>query len=198
MFSIFSLAFALWLLIDPIGNIPYYIALLTGIPRKRQIIIIIRENLIALGVMILFCFIGDMLLDFLHISTVSIQISGGVILFLLAMRMVFSPIKVSSHNPDLIKITEPLVVPLAIPLVAGPAVLSAIMIYTSQESYLTMTGAILLAWFFSALILLGAPKMEKFLGPRGVLACERLMGLVLIFIATQMFLTGIGSFVKTL
>ncbi len=188
--SIFNIAFSLFILMDSLGNIPLFIALLKEIPHKRQRWIIFREMVIALVVIILFNFVGEGLLRFLHITEATVQIAGGLILFIIAIKMIFPPAK--DPNLDLPKDGEPFIVPLAIPLIAGPAVLAAVMIYGHQEASLKdMLLAIGVAWAASLCILLLAPNIRKVLGWRGILACEKLMGLILTLIAVQMFLSGL-------
>lgn len=191
--SMLSIAFSLFLLMDPIGNIPFYISFLKGLDPKRQRVIIIRELVIALFIIILFNFIGDGLMKFLHVQNDTIQIAGGIILFLLCLKMIFPP----PHDPNesLPHDTEPFIVPLAVPLVAGPSVLAAVMIYSKQENNgLMMIGAILIAWVASLIILLASSFLKQILGWRGILALERLMGLILILIAVQMFMSGLSNF----
>jgi multiple antibiotic resistance protein len=192
--SLLSIAFSLFLLMNSIGNVPFYITLLKGVDPRRQRYVITREMLIALFIIILFSFIGNGLMHFLHITHDTIQIAGGVILFLLSLKMVFPP----PHDPRDVAPhdTEPLIVPLAVPLIAGPAVLAAVMIYSQQqENSLVMIGAIFIAWAASLVILLSSSLLKNILGWRGIIAMERLMGLVMILIAVQMFLGGISSFV---
>lgn len=190
-----SIAFSLFLLMDPIGNIPFYISFLKGVDNKRQRYIIFRELIIALFIIFLFAFLGNGLMNFLKVNNDTIQIAGGIVLFLLCLKMIFpearNPNEGMPHDP------EPFIVPLAVPLVAGPAVLAAVIIYAKQaESYLIMMGAILISWFASLLILLSSSYLKKLLGWRGILAMERLMGLILILIAVQMFLGGLGAFIS--
>jgi len=191
--TFFSIAFSLFLLMDSIGNIPLYISFLKKIPEKRQRIIIFREMLIALVVIILFAFLGDGLMNFLNIAQDTIQIAGGIILFVICLKMIFPPNETPTESiPHDI---EPFIVPLAIPFVAGPAVLAAVMIYSRQElSPWETIGAVCIAWVPSLLILLGGSYLQKILGPRVITALERLMGLILILVAVQMFLTGLASF----
>jgi multiple antibiotic resistance protein len=190
--QIFSMAFTLFLLMDPIGNVPLYISFLKGLNPKRQRIVINRELLIALFIIILFDFLGDALMQFLHVEKDTIQIAGGIILFLLCLRMIFPPphdeTEAMRHD------SEPFVVPLAVPLVAGPSVLAAVMIYAKQEGSCIMVASILIAWLASLIILLSSSFLKKVLGWRGIIAMERLMGLVLILIAVQMFLSGVSAF----
>jgi MarC family membrane protein len=194
--QMFSMAFALFLLMDPIGNVPIYVSLLKDIKPRRQITIIMRELLIALAIIILFNFIGDALLNFLNVKMATILISGGIILFLIAIKMIFPTKPDPDGNVRIDK--EPFIVPLAVPLVAGPAVLAAVMLYSGQHKdsgWLTI-GAIAIAWAFSTLILLSSSLWKKLLGMRGLIACERLMGLILTLIAVQMFLEGVDLFLK--
>jgi multiple antibiotic resistance protein len=192
--TLFSIAFSLFLLMDPIGNIPLYLGILKGINPKRQRVIIVRELFIALGIIILFAFLGNGLMDFLKIGCGTIQVAGGIILFLLCLKMIFPPPHdVHEHPPH--ETMEPLIVPLAVPLVAGPGVLASVMIFARQETgSLVMVGAILIAWAASLLILLCSSFLRKILGVKGIIALERLMGLILTLIAVEMFLGGLSTF----
>lgn len=191
-YTLFSLTFSLFLLMDPLGNIPIYVSLLKDLPPKRQRIVIFRELLIALAVIILFTFLGEHLLNLLHVGEETILIAGGLILFMIALRMIFPKSKDAySDSPEQ---GEPFIVPLAIPLVAGPSVLAAVMIYSHRESDGVLITAICIAWALSTLILISAPFLKKILGIRGIIACERLMGLLLTLMAVQMFLDGIVPF----
>ncbi len=190
----FSMAFALFLLMDPIGNVPIYVSVLKNINPRRQRVIIFRELIIALIIIILFDFVGDALLGFLHVTMPTILISGGIILFLIALKMIFPCRK--DADVELPQDKEPFIVPLATPLVAGPAVLAAVMLYSGQHKKepLLPLCAIVIAWGFSTLILLSSSLWKKLLGWRGLIACERLMGLILTLIAVQMFLEGTDMF----
>ncbi len=194
MIKLLSVAFSLFLLMDPIGNIPFYISFLKGLDPKRQRYVIFREMIIALFIIVLFNYLGDGLMRFLHVENDTIQIAGGIILFLLCLKMIFPP----PHDPNesLPHEAEPFIVPLAVPLVAGPSVLAAVMIYTKQETNTLMMGAILLAWAASLIILMCSSLLKNILGWRGILALERLMGLILTLIAVQMLLSGISAFVQ--
>jgi multiple antibiotic resistance protein len=193
--SIFSLAFSLFILMDPIGNVPVFISVLKNTDQKRQRIIIFRELLIALGIIVAFNYVGEFLLDALKVSQDAVLISGGIILFLIALKLIF-PSQQDGETPKQQREKEPLIVPLAIPLVAGPAVLAAVMIYSKQESSFVSVCAIIVAWIASAAILLSSIFIRKVLGSRGILACERLMGLILTLISIQMFLQGVALFSK--
>ncbi len=191
-----SMAFALFLLMDPIGNVPIFVSVLKDINVKHHRRIIFRELLIALLIIILFHFLGDGLLKFLKVSTPTVLISGGIILFIISIRMIFP----SLHDApsDRFSKKEPFIVPLATPLVAGPAVLAAVMLYSGQpqlQGGITV-GAIIIAWAVSTLILLSSSFWKRLLGSRGLIACERLMGLILTLIAVQMFLEGAKEFLS--
>lgn len=191
--GIFTLAFSLFLLIDPLGNIPFYLSVLKEIELKRQKKIIFRELFLALIIIVGFVFVGDALMDFLQIQMDALQITGGFILFLLSLKMIFpSMVQEEKYSGD----TEPFLVPLAIPLVAGPGILAAVMIFVKQVSEWELLAAIILAWSASLLILMAAPSIKRLLGQKGILALERLMGLILILMAVQMALNGIHAFLK--
>lgn len=193
----FTMAYTLFLLMDPIGNVPLFISLLKDIPARRQRKIIFRELLIALGVMILFYFVGDLLLESLRVTQYTVLISGGIILFILSLKMIFPSRKDADVDVPVDK--EPFIVPLAIPLVAGPAVLATIMLFSGQAvSEIETVAAIVLAWAVSTLILIGASFFKKILGWRGIIACERLMGLLLTMISIQMFMEGITLYFSVL
>jgi multiple antibiotic resistance protein len=186
--SLFSLAASLFLLMDSFGNVPIFLSILKEIEPKRQRFIIIRELVIALIVIIAFYFIGDPLLRFLQISQEAVLISGGIILFLIGVKLVFPSKEPAFHWTG----GEPFLVPLAVPLVSGPAVLAAVVLYSHKQLPVwTCLGAIFLAWVASTIVLMCAIPLQKILGEKGLAACERFTGLLLIMIAVQMFLSGI-------
>lgn len=176
---------------DPIGNIPIFIAVLKGVDPKKQTRIIFRELIIALFVMVFFYYIGDYLLSILNISHGAVMMSGGIILFIIALKLIFPSM---NGERKVLHDKAPFIVPLAIPLVAGPAVLAAIMLYSKQGvSSVIVLSSILIAWVFTTAILLSSSFLKNVLGKRGILACEKLMGLVLIMIAIQMFVDGLNN-----
>ncbi len=186
--TLFSLSFSLFLLMDALGNVPIFIAVLKEMKPSRQRSIILRELILALFIIILFYFLGGPLLTFLRISQQAVLISGGVILFLIALKMIFSNQEKDNWSFG----REPFLVPLAIPLVAGPAVLSAVMLYSHEQiPRFVAIGAILIAWTASTIILVCSTYLKKVLGERGINACEKLMGLLLIMLSVEMFLDGL-------
>jgi multiple antibiotic resistance protein len=176
---------------DAIGNLPIFIIQLKRVPIKNQKKVVIREHIIALSIIILFYFIGKGILDFLKISTYSLQIAGGIILFILSLNMLFP-----TKEETFITYKEPFIVPLAIPLIAGPAVLTTIILFSNTYSIYIMLSSITVAWFLSLIILMSSSFISKVLKNKGILALEKLMGFILIMIATQMFLGGIAEFIK--
>lgn len=190
--NMLSMSVALFLLMDSIGNVPLFIALLKNIPAKRQKIIIVRELFFALCIILLFWLIGEPLLRFLNIRMPTILISGGIILFLIALKMIFPSPKGTIESTE----KEPLIVPLATPLVAGPAVLAAVILYAGSEKWWVCIGAIVIAWIASTAILVCSSYIKTLLKDKGLTALERLMGLVLTLLAVQMFLEGISRFLN--
>lgn len=187
---LFSISLSLFLLMDPIGNIPVYISLLKEIDQKRALWIILREMLFALVIILLFGMFGKGLLSVLDVTQDAVHISGGIVLFIIAVKMIF-PQK-GGLSDALFNEGEPFIFPLAIPLIAGPSVLAAVMIYSKQlDSNLILYGAITIAWFVSMIILLTSALIKKWLGIRGISALERLMGLILMLISINMLLEGI-------
>jgi MarC family membrane protein len=179
----------LFLVIDPFGNVPFFVAALRDVEPARRKRAIVRELLIAYVVMVAFLFAGQPFLKLVGISGPALTIAGGVILFLIALRMVF-PLRGRSAQEDFDG--EPFIVPLAIPYVAGPSVLAVELLLMSDDPgrWPIWLLAISAAWAGTAIVVLFGSKVAERLGPRGLIAIERLMGMILVAIAIQMFLTG--------
>jgi len=190
--SLASIALVLFLIMDPIGNIPPFLNMTSGLNRKRQKWIVFREMLIALAAMLFFNYLGEFFFYALDISETAVRIASGIILFLIAVKILFtSPDSMRANIPK----EEPLIFPLAIPLIAGPALLATIMLYAHLEPLQSvMIFAILIAWLFSALILFFAGPIKRILGKNGLIACERLIGIVLVLMSVQRLLEGIHLF----
>lgn len=195
--TILSAALLLFLVMDPLGNIPMYLTALKNVPAKRRARVILRELLIALLIMVIFLFGGQYFLSALGISESALIITGGVLLFLIALRMIFPSEKADTavKNED-----EPFIVPLAIPYIAGPSTLATLLLIMNKEpdrwpEWLAALGA---AWLVTGIILLCAAPLAKILRNRGLVAIERLMGMILVALAIQMLMNGIGKFVGTL
>ena len=188
-----SAAIMLFLIMDPLGNLPIFMSILKSIEPKRRKKVLARELSFSLIIMLVFLFSGQAVLDFLNVKQQAVSIAGGIILFLIAIRMIFpqpgGPVGLTGDQ-------EPFLVPLAIPMVAGPSVLAALILLANQDPGRMMdwTVALLAAWGASATILMFSGTLHRLLGERGLTAVERLMGMILIMIAIQMFLDGIGNY----
>ncbi len=183
----------LFLVIDPFGNVPFFVSALKDVDAARRRRVIVRELLIAYAVMVVFLFAGEPLLRVLGISGPALTIAGGVILFLIALRMVF-PMRGQTMQEDVQG--EPFIVPLAIPYIAGPSVLAVELLLMSDEPsrWPVWLVAITVAWAGTAVVVLFGNQVADRLGPRGLVAIERLMGMILVAIAIQMFLTGADQY----
>lgn len=194
-----SASILLFLIMDPFGNMVTFHALLEGIPMRRRVVVILRESVIAYGILLLFLFTGQWVLTFLGLREATLSISGGIILFLIALGMVFPRKSVMTVDPADRDEGEPLVVPLAIPLIAGPSCIAALLLMASKspEKLGQWTLALTLAWLVATIILAGSVPLFRFLGRRGSMAIERLMGMLLVMIAVQMFLDGVKAYLET-
>ena len=195
--TVFSAALLLFLVMDPFGNIPFFLTTLKNVDAQRQKKIIIRELLIALLVLVLFLFFGQYILKLLQISEPSLTIAGGIILFLISIKMIFPPSGSGGIFEENIG-GEPFIVPLAIPYVAGPSALTAVLFIMSREPerWAEWLIALILAWLSSGVIIFLSNGLKQYLGERGLIAIERLMGMILTTIAVQMLMTGISQFLS--
>ncbi len=185
-----SAAIMLFLVIDPLGNVPFFLSALKNVEPQRQKRIIARELLIALFVLVSFLFLGRFFLEVLHISEPALSIAGGVLLFLIALRMIFPSAEYLSGEEVA---GEPFIVPLAIPYVAGPSALATALLLMSREPsrWPEWLLALIIAWSGTSVIIFFASGLKRYLGERALIAIERLMGMVLITVAIQMLLTGL-------
>jgi multiple antibiotic resistance protein len=191
--SLISITLILFLIMDPLGNVAYFINVLSHIPPKQQRWVIVREMFIALGVIVAFYFIGDLILDFLQVSDSAVSLTSGVILFLVSIKIIFPNSKNSRLQAHFD--TEPFIVPLAIPLIAGPALLATVMLFAHSQGGIVL-GAIIIAWLLASLVLVSSPFLMRYLGRNGLLAIEKLMGMILILLAIQRFMEGITLFME--
>ena len=178
------------IIMDPIGNVPVFLSILKNIPMERRKIIIIRELIIAFLILMFFMFVGRFLLQLLQIAQSSLGIAGGIILFIIAIRMIFPGTKpMFSHDEE----SEPLVVPLAVPMLAGPSAIAAVILLMAQEPnrWLDWTLAVFVASLISGIILVSSESLGRKLGNRALTAIERLMGIFLIMISVDFVLDGI-------
>lgn len=190
MTEIISAALVFFLIMDPLGNIPLFLSVLRNVDRKKHLRITIRELLIAYVALLLYLFGGRYILDFLHLSQEAISISGGIILFIIAIRMIFpSPDGIMGGGPD----GEPFIVPLAIPAVAGPSIMAVLMLMSTTTPTFDLFIAITGAWIAASVILMAATPMHRVLGQRGLTAIERLMGMILVMMSVQMMLNALQT-----
>ncbi len=190
--KILPAATILFLVMDPLGNIPLFLSLLKDVEAKRRRPIILREVLFALVILLFFLFFGQKLLDFLNLQQESVSIAGGIVLFIIAIRMIFpTPAGVMGSQLQ----GEPFIVPLAIPLIAGPSALATLILMVRSDPSRTLEwlAALLIAWGVTAIILLSAPFLYRILRQRGLAAIERLMGMLLVMISVQMLLNGLKN-----
>ncbi len=194
MDSFISSVITLALVMDGFGNIPLFIAALKKVAPERRKAVLVRELGIALLIMVAFLFLGKWFLKAFGIQEYSLSIAGGIILFIISVKLVFGGEEETKSDP---KEDEPFVVPLAIPLVAGPAALSMVMITAAQQSNKFITlGAVIVASLINSVILMASFPISNLLGKRGLTAIERLTGMILILMSVDMIMGGISKFMK--
>ena len=193
-----SAVIVLALVTDPFGNVPLVNAMLAGLAPARRRFVILRECGIAFALLMAFMLGGHKFLEVMRLSETSLSIAGGVILFMIAIRMVFpggngGPLGEAPEG-------EPLIVPLAIPFIAGPSALATVMLLaTRQPEKLDMWAlAITVTMLFVTAVLVLGERLQRLLGDKVMQAIERLMGLILTAMAVEMLLGGIRAFVEGL
>lgn len=188
--TVLSAIFLLFIIMDPIGNVPLFLSILKNIAPERRRKIIVRELLIALLVLLVFMFSGKYILAFLQISESSLGIAGGIMLLTISFKMIF-PGKgdVYSHQEG----AEPLIVPLAVPLLAGPSAIAAVILMMAQEPdrWPDWALALVVAWLLAGVILISSETLGRKLGVRALIAIERLMGILLLLVSVNMLVEGI-------
>ena len=187
-----STALLLFIVLDPFGNLVTLNTLLRSATPARRRRIIIRESLIALAILQLFVFAGGAILRALGLHAYALGISGGIVLFMIALGMVFPARKVLDKEG----LDDPLVVPIAMPLIAGPGAISVVILLAQTNPVLNVAGAVVVAWLPTAVILTASTWLFNFLGPRGAVALERLMGILLVMVSVQMVLNGLSAYMK--
>ncbi len=191
-------AVLLFLVIDPLGNIPLFSAVLKPYSAQKRRRIIVRETIFSFLILLVFMLTGKKFLDVMHLSQWALQIGGAVVLFLIAIRMIFPPpegllgANTSEH--------EPFIVPLSIPGMAGPSSMATVMLLAAQApGHLgQMVGALLIVMIATGLILYFADVVQQRLGDRFTIAMERLMGMILVAVSVQMLLTGVNAYWQSL
>ena len=191
--TLLSAATLLFFVMDPLGNVPLFLSALRPVDPSRYRAVILRELCIALAILVLFLFLGRYLLGLLHVSPAALTTGGGIVLLLIALRMIFP-----SHERSLREEVEgePFVVPLAVPYTAGPSALATELVLVTREPgrWPVWLGAVVLAWLATAVILYFSGNLRKVLGERGLTALERLMGMLLVIVSVEMLMSGIAEY----
>lgn len=191
--SLFTMTLSLFLILDSVGNITDFLHLIRDLPPQRQKSIILRELLFALGIMVFFALVGDLILEGLDLRGDATQIAGGLVLFLISIKMVFLN---QGRMFTAVDKGEPFMVPIATPMIAGPSALATIMFYAHTEHMSLKLGyAILIAWALTAIVLGLAYLAREHVSGKILMALEKLMGLILILMSVEMFLKGVRAFV---
>lgn len=195
--EIASVAVTLFFIMDPLGNVPVFNAVLSKFDNARRTRIMARELVLALLILFLFLFTGNAILGFLGLSQPSLSIAGGVLLFIISLRMIFP--RTTLHD-EIEGAEDPFLVPLAVPMIAGPSTIAILLLLSSSQPDRMVEWSISLglAWLVTTVLLVASPFLMRVLGTRGARALERLMGMILIILATQMLLNGIRDFVVSL
>lgn len=190
--DVMSAVVTLFLVMDPLGNVPLFLSVLKTVRPERRRIVLMREILFAYFILITFLLAGGSLLDFLGLQPEAVGIAGGIVLFLIALRMIFPSHGTLTEDP---LEGEPFVVPLAIPLLTGPSTLATVLLLesTAASSMFSLFLAVTLTWALCGGILLSSTFLYRILGERGLVAMERLMGMLLVMVAVQMLLNGLKS-----
>lgn len=191
--TLLSATVLLFFVMDPLGNTPLFLTAMREVPQERKRHVLFRELVIALVILVAFLFGGKFLLEFLQVSPAALNASGGLVLLLIAIRMIF-PAPDASMREELDK--EPFIFPLAVPYTAGPSAMATVLLLMSREPHrwATWLAAVCIAWLASAVILFFGSKLERLLGDRGLLAMERLMGMLLAMVAMEMMLDGAAEY----
>ena len=188
-----SIALLLFIVLDPFGNLVTLNTLLRTTEPRRRRHIIIRESIIALGILQLSVFAGGVVLHALGLQAYTLGISGGIVLFMIALGMIFPAHRVIDKEG----LDDPLVVPIAMPLIAGPGAISAVILMAQNNPVTNVALAVVVAWLPTAIILAVSTWIFNLLGPRGAMAVERLMGILLVMLSVQMVLNGLSAYMKT-
>lgn len=195
-YNFLSATILLFIIIDPLGNIPLFASALRNVPPLRRKRVLLREVGIAFGILLVFMYFGEGFLRLMHLTDFSLQMAGGIVLFVIALRMVFPRSATEADEME----GEPFIVPMAVPALAGPSAMATVMLMASQspERMTTWIAALFVTMSLSLVVFLLAEYILKWVGPAVVQAFERLMGLLLVAVATDMVLRAVASFMKSL
>ena len=190
--TISSMALMLFLIANPIGNIPVFVSLIKEYDFRHQRWILFREAIFSLLLAFFFLFVGEPFLKTVLVELYSVYLSGGILVFLISLTMLF-PIHTDEKGPKALT-REPFVVPIATPLISGGGVFSTILILSKQAPLANVSLAILIAWAPVFLIVIGSVYLQKILGKRGLIAIEQLMGMVLLMLSITLITKGLHAF----
>ena len=192
--SLAAAVLMLVLVMDPLGNVPVFLAALRLVSKERYKKVVFREMCIALAVLLFFMFFGQYILSAMQLSPEALNVAGGLILLIISIKMIFP-----DHQPKATDNygSEPFIVPLAIPLVAGPTTMTMVMLMPHEHpgAWLWL-AALVIAWVITVLVLLSSDFLRRVLKERGLMAVERLMGMILVVLSVQMLLGGVQNFFK--
>jgi MarC family membrane protein len=191
--TLLSAFIVLLLVLDPLGSLPVFIPIMRDVPPERRTWVALREVGIAFVVLAAFMFLGEGFLRVMHLSERSLEVAGGVILLMVAIRMIFS------HEGGVYGVPEgrePLIFPLAVPLLAGPSAMATVLLLASRqpERMMSWLGALAGAMAVSGVVLLACDRIRRWVGDSVVAAVEKLMGLVLTAVAVEMILAGLKHY----
>ncbi len=188
-----SIAVLLFLIMDPFGNLVVLNTLLSEFPPARRRLIVLREAAIATFILLLAAFFGSYFLDLLGLKAYSLRLAGGIVLFLIALGMLFPSRRIIEEASS----EAPLVVPIAMPLIAGPSAISMVVLFSEKQAVSVVATAVCLASAAATLLLVCSSTIFSFLGRRGATALERLMGMLLVMLSVQMILDGINAYLES-
>lgn len=191
--TVVQLALIFFIVTNPVGNSPTILALIKNHSLREQQKIMFRESIFSMLLALFFLFVGESFLNHLNIQDYSLNTSGGILLFVVALHMIFSD---RSEKAMQQPAQTPFIVPIATPLISGAGLLTMIMLYAKEESTLTLISAIFIAWVGITAVLVSAPYLQILIGKRGLLALEQLMGMLLSMIAVEMIVNGMALFMK--
>lgn len=183
------------IVMDPLGNVPVFMSVLKEYEGREKLWIIAREMIIALVILTAFLFFGKVILIGFGITEPALGLAGGILLFLISFKMIYPKKKSDDEEYD-----EPMIVPLAMPLVAGPSTIAVLMLLATQYStqMMMLWSGLFIAWLITAAVLLSSDFLAKMLKPKGLRAIEKLMGMILLVLSIQLILDGIADFISSI
>ena len=191
--------FFIFAVVDPIGSIPVYLEATKHFDDVQKRKVAVRATALAFGILLFFIVIGQVIFEGMSVSLDAFQISGGVILFLFALTMVFGDGKPNEEKSQISDYKHVTVFPIAIPSIASPGAILAVVLLTDNHRYsieqqVVTTALVLLVLAVTGLMLLGATRLQRVIGDYGITVISKIMGLILAAYAVQSILSGITSY----